>query len=111
MSDIGLDSRPALAKHVRMQVDKVSGQTVLLYPEGILELNPTAEAILRRCDGKSNVAEIVAALVVEYEANEEELRGDVLECLGQLGGRNFVVFEVSTKSTKGHEKKGASESH
>jgi pyrroloquinoline quinone biosynthesis protein D len=94
MSDISLDSRPTLAKHVRLQMDKVSGQTVLLYPEGILELNPTAEAILRRCDGKTSVAEMVTALAVEYEAIEEELRGDVLECLEQLGGRKFVVFET-----------------
>ena len=35
---------------------------MLLYPEGILQLNETAHAIVDRCDGLTSVTEIIAAL-------------------------------------------------
>ena len=42
---IDLQSRPALAARVRLQTDPVSGEPVLLYPEGLLLLNATAHAV------------------------------------------------------------------
>ena len=67
-------------------------ERVILYPEGVLELNPTAQEILLRCDGQTTLAAIVAALAAEYDASDDELRGDVVDCVTQLRARNFLVF-------------------
>ena len=89
---IDLQSRPALAARVRLQLDPVDGQPVLLYPEGLLRLNGTAHEVLTRCDGKATVEGIIAALGEEYEVSAETLRADVLECLAQLQQRQLVTF-------------------
>ena len=87
-------SRPALAARVRLQVDPVDGEPVLLYPEGLLRLNATANEVLARCDGQRTVAGIVAALGEEYEVDVETLRADVLECLAHLRGKQLITLEA-----------------
>jgi pyrroloquinoline quinone biosynthesis protein D len=90
---IDLNSRPACAPGVRLQLDKVSGEPVLLYPEGVLELNDTAHAILNLCNGATTVDEIVAALAAEYDVEVDLLRADALECLGDLLQRHLIVLQ------------------
>ena len=92
MSGIDVKSQPALAARVRLQTDATTGQPVLLYPEGIIELNATAHDILVRCDGKTVLDEILASLAAEYDASHEDLREDVFACLDELHRRNLIVF-------------------
>jgi len=92
MDDLDLKIRPALAARVRLREDPVTKQTVLLYPEGVLELNETAQAIVSLCDGVRTVGEIAAALAAEYEASAADVHPDVAECLANLQRRNFVLF-------------------
>ena len=82
-------ARPTLARGVRLQIDSASGKNVLLYPEGIVELNDTAHEILSRCDGRT-VGEIVHALAEEYEADTAALAADVREILMALQHRKLV---------------------
>lgn len=89
---IDLQSRPTLARGVRLQIDVSSGEPVLLFPEGVLHLNPTAHDIVSRCDGQRTTEAIVASLADEYEADGGMLRGDVLDCLRDLHQRNLLVF-------------------
>ena len=84
-------SRPVLVPCVRLQTDPVTGESVLLYPEGILILNPTAYEIVTRCDGKITVDGLIGLLYDEYEESED-LRHDVLETLGDLKQRNLIVL-------------------
>ena len=84
MSAIDIHSRLVLAPGTRLQTDRVTGEPVLLSPEGITNLNETARAIIAQCDGRRTVAEIVAALAVEYDAPAEDLREDVVACLAEL---------------------------
>jgi coenzyme PQQ biosynthesis protein PqqD len=93
MSLIDLNSRPALVAHVRLRTDPVSGEPVLLFPEGVMVLNETAHDIVLRCDGRTTVREIITALVAEYEMDEETLRSDALECLAQLSRSNLMELE------------------
>lgn len=72
-------------------MDAATGRQVLLYPEGIEELNPTAHEIVARCDGNTSVETIIAALAAEYETEAETLQGDVLECLQELLQRKLLV--------------------
>jgi pyrroloquinoline quinone biosynthesis protein D len=92
MSGIDVKSRPALAARVRLQTDATTGQPVLLYPEGIIELNATAHDIVSRCDGKTTLDEILASLAAEYDVSHEDLREDVFACLDELHRRNLIVF-------------------
>jgi coenzyme PQQ biosynthesis protein PqqD len=84
----------SLAPGVRLQTDPATGDEVLLYPEGILILNETAREIVTRCDGKTTIAEIVAALAAEYESSAAELESDVSECLDDLRRRKLIVFAL-----------------
>jgi coenzyme PQQ biosynthesis protein PqqD len=81
-----------LAPGVRLQTDRATSEEVLLYPEGILILNETAREIVRRCDGKTTIAEIVVTLAAEYESSAAELENDVAECLGDLHSKKLIVF-------------------
>jgi pyrroloquinoline quinone biosynthesis protein D len=76
-------AQPRLAKGVRLQIDSVTGKSVLLFPEGIVELNQTAHEILSRCDGRT-LSEIVQALAEEYDSDVAALAADVRETLADL---------------------------
>jgi pyrroloquinoline quinone biosynthesis protein D len=85
-----LQSIPTLAPHVRLKHDLVRAKPVLLYPEGIMELNTTAEAILKRCDGTCTVGAIVGELSAEFQHPKDDLAADVLALLGQLSRRRLL---------------------
>jgi pyrroloquinoline quinone biosynthesis protein D len=69
------DSRPRLAKHVRLTYDRARDRHVLLTPVTITVLNGTGASILGLCDGRRTVAEIVVELRGEYKrVNEREVR-------------------------------------
>ena len=85
-------ARPSLAKGVRLQADLGTGKSVLLYPEGIVELNETADEILSRCDGRT-LREIVCELAEEYETDSEALAADVRETLADLQQRKLIKFK------------------
>src|SRR5438046_10520977 len=82
-------ARPRLAKGVRLQIDSVTGKNVLLFPEGIVELNETAHEILSRCDGRT-FSEIVHSLAEEYDANATTLAADVRATLADLPQRKLI---------------------
>ena len=88
MSD---SARPSLAKGVRLQIDSTTGKNVLLYPEGIVELNETAHEILSRCHGRT-LGEIVCELTQEYEADSNAVAADVRETLVYLQQRKLIEF-------------------
>jgi pyrroloquinoline quinone biosynthesis protein D len=89
MTAISDAAQPRLAKGVRLQSDSATGKTVLLFPEGVVELNETAHEILTRCDGRT-VSEIVHALADEYDADLAALATDVRETLADLQQRRLI---------------------
>lgn len=56
----------AISPKFRFQWEEAQGCHVLLYPEGMVKLNPSAGEILKRCDGTKTVAEIIAALEADF---------------------------------------------
>jgi pyrroloquinoline quinone biosynthesis protein D len=84
-------AQPRLARGVRLQIDGETGKAVLLFPEGILELNETAQEIVTRCDGRP-LNEIVLGLAEEYDVDLEMLAADVRETLADLERRKLVEF-------------------
>jgi pyrroloquinoline quinone biosynthesis protein D len=86
---ISYSARPRLAPGVRLQSDPATGKNVLLFPEGVVELNDTAQEILARCDGRA-LGDIVQALAEEYEADLPTLVADVRETLADLHRRRLI---------------------
>lgn len=62
----GAEWRPRLTAGVRLRTDPADGRERLLFPEAALELNATAAAIIRLCDGRRSLAEIVRELALRF---------------------------------------------
>ena len=86
---IALDARPRLAPKARLRVDPKTGETLLLYPERGLALNPTGAEVLGLCTGELCVREIIAKLS-ERHGNPESVASDVQAFLTQLAERNLL---------------------
>jgi coenzyme PQQ biosynthesis protein PqqD len=82
-------AQPRLARGVRLQTDSATGKSILLFPEGIVELNETAGEILARCDGRT-VSEITQTFGEEYDVDVETLAADVRETLADLQRRKLI---------------------
>lgn len=80
---------PRLARGVRFQVDPKTAKGVLLFPEGILELNETAHEIVLRCDGRA-LSELIRELADEYDVSPETIATDVRETLEDLQRRKLI---------------------
>ena len=92
---IASSAQPRLTRGVRLQTDSKTGNSVLLFPEGVLELNETAHEILSRCDGRT-VSEIIQALAEEYNVDLEMLATDVRETLADLQRRKLIELAELT---------------
>jgi pyrroloquinoline quinone biosynthesis protein D len=89
-------ARPKIAARARLHTDKISGKRVLLYPEGVLMLNPTGEAIVTLCTGRATLEEIVNNLAARYETSPEAISADVTEYLNRMRARNLLEFVDTT---------------
>lgn len=79
-------TRPRLVTGARLQYDEVREEHLLLVPEGVVKLNPTAAEVLELCDGQRSLNEIVGALSARYEGADvgEDVRG-LLDAMTQRG--------------------------
>jgi len=57
-----MSDQPRLSRMFRLQWEEAQGAYVLLYPEGMVKLNTSAAEILKLCDGRHALGEIVAML-------------------------------------------------
>ena len=85
-------SKPSLPRHVRIQYDPVRQADAVLAPEKVFWPNEISLDILRRCDGKTTVAEIVAQLAAEYDAPEADVAADVKTFLQEWSDRFLVTL-------------------
>ncbi|MCQ8182889.1 pyrroloquinoline quinone biosynthesis peptide chaperone PqqD [Methylomonas sp. SURF-1] len=53
----------------RLQWEEAQQKYVILYPEGMVELNQSSAEILKLCDGAHNSAQIVAELEAKFETS------------------------------------------
>jgi len=52
----------------RLQWEEAQQKHVILYPEGMVELNQSSAEILKLCDGSRNLAQIVSELEHKFAA-------------------------------------------
>jgi len=82
-------TRPRLVTGARLRYDEVREEHVLLVPEGVVRLNPTAAEVLELCDGERTLDEIVGALSARYDG--PDLRDDVRGLVDGMTQRGLVV--------------------
>jgi pyrroloquinoline quinone biosynthesis protein D len=82
-------TRPRLVTGARLRYDDVREEHVLLIPEGVVRLNPTAAEVLELCDGERSLDDIVGALSARYDG--ADVRADVLDMLDAMIQRGLVV--------------------
>lgn len=75
--------RPLLDPRFMFRWEPSQEAFIILYPEGLIKLNPSAGEILKRCDGRRSVDEIAAELA-------ETFAGDAAEVAA--GTRSFVAL-------------------
>ena len=82
-------TRPRLVTGARLQYDDVREEHVLLVPEGVVRLNPSAAAVLELCDGERSLEEIINTLSARYDGSG--LRDDVEGLVDGMTQRGLVV--------------------
>jgi pyrroloquinoline quinone biosynthesis protein D len=82
-------TRPRLVTGARLRYDEVREEHVLLVPEGVVRLNPTAAEVLELCDGERSLDDIVGVLAGRYDG--ADVRDDVRELVDAMAQRGLVV--------------------
>jgi pyrroloquinoline quinone biosynthesis protein D len=77
---IDLADRPVMAPTFRLQWEDSQDSYVILYPEGMVKLSPSAGEILSRCDGDRDVHAIIDELEQAFP-DAEGLANDVTNFL------------------------------
>ena len=85
------DAVPALARGVKLRFDKARDSWVLLAPERVLMPDQIAIEILKRCDGKAKVAEIIEDLAITFSADRDQVAGDVRTFLQDLADKGMLT--------------------
>ena len=81
MSEFNLDDCPRIRRGFRLQWEPVQNCDVLLYPEGMIQLNDSAALILKLVDGQRSIAQIITQLQEQFP-DVQGLDEDVLTFMG-----------------------------
>jgi len=86
-----LEKSIAVNNHFQLQWEDAQNCFVLLYPEGMVQLNQSAGEIMNLCDGKNTCLEI--AKILENKFEMPDLKKDVKAFLTEALERKWVVYE------------------
>jgi len=90
-STITADHIPSVTSGYRLQFEQAQDTWVLLYPEGMVKLNQSAAEILKRCDGKRSVTQVVTQLEKDFE--QSGLENDVLGFLAIAREQKWIKID------------------
>jgi len=76
----------------RLQFEPAQDCYVLLFPEGMVKLNPSAGEIMQRIDGISSIDEIVTALEQKFP-QAGSVKGDGAEFLATALVKKWIYYE------------------
>lgn len=80
----------AVNDHFQLQFEQAQDCFVLLYPEGMVQLNQSAGEIMNQCDGTKNFNEIVSTLEKKFEMSG--LEKDVEAFFDEAFDRKWVNY-------------------
>ncbi|MEZ2126891.1 MULTISPECIES: pyrroloquinoline quinone biosynthesis peptide chaperone PqqD [unclassified Sinorhizobium] len=89
---LSAQSRPCLKRHVRLQYDPVRSAWALLSPERVFWPDEVSLDILKLCDGRHTVSQIVDELSDQYDAAREDIAPDVEQFLQEWSDRFLVTL-------------------
>ncbi|ORU92875.1 MAG: coenzyme PQQ synthesis protein D [Cycloclasticus sp. symbiont of Bathymodiolus heckerae] len=78
-----------LSPTYRLQWEEAQNMFVLLYPEGLIELNQSSAEILQVCDGQNTQANIVTLLEKKFSVSG--LEGDINNFLNTALGNGWIT--------------------
>lgn len=84
---------PRLSPHYVFRFEASQDAHILLYPEGLIKLNPAAAEILKRCDGARTAEEIIADLNAAFPGNEGAIAGDTQAFLAAAFDKGWLRQE------------------
>ena len=91
MKKFNSDSIISINEKFRFQWEEVQNCFVLLYPEGMVELNPSAGEVLQLCDGKNTVQAVIDLLIKKFD-NPEGLEADVFDFLVTAENNGWLKY-------------------
>ncbi len=77
-------------KNFQLQYEDSQKCFVLLYPEGMVQLNKSAGEIMNLCTGEFNMNEIIEQLEVKFKV--ENLKKDVQAFVKEAITRNWINY-------------------
>jgi len=84
---------PRIAPLYRFQWELAQNSYVLLFPEGMVQLNATAGEILKRCNDRDSVAHIITDLVRVFES--DAIAADVEAFLQDATEQGWIEWRVA----------------
>ncbi|TXH38199.1 MAG: pyrroloquinoline quinone biosynthesis peptide chaperone PqqD [Rhodospirillaceae bacterium] len=85
------ETRPKLARGIRLQFDAARDQWILQAPERVLVLDEIAAEVLQRCTGEADITAIIASLAAAFDAEPGEIAADVDELLTGLIEKRIIA--------------------
>jgi len=80
-----------LSGQFRFQWEEAQQCFVLLYPEGMVQLNPSAGEILSRCQQQTTIADVISDLQNSFaEADPKDLAADVMEFIHEANDQGWL---------------------
>lgn len=83
-------NRPQLNPHYVFRWEASQDAHILLYPEGLIKLNPAAAEILKRCDGQRTADDIVADLDAAFPGQPEAIARDAEAFLSMARDKGWL---------------------
>lgn len=81
-----------LNKLYKFQFEKAQDAWVLLYPEGMITLNPSAGEIMQMVDGNRSDDDIVAVLKQKFPDAGEEIEADIRTFLKGAADKAWIIY-------------------
>lgn len=92
MSTVDLQQVPRLRRGFRFQWEPVQKGHVLLYPEGMIQLNESAALILQQVDGQRAVQAIIESLQAQFP-DAPDLADDVQQFMEAAHGNFWLEYK------------------
>jgi len=86
-----LEIVPEIASTHRFQWEEVQDCHVIMYPEGMVKLGDSSAEILKLCDGKNDVSEIIKILQRQYP--DAQLDNDVINFLEVAHENGWIHYK------------------
>ncbi|CAA6824524.1 MAG: Coenzyme PQQ synthesis protein D [uncultured Thiotrichaceae bacterium] len=85
------ESIPALSPLFRFQWEEAQQCHVVLYPEGMVKLSPSAGEIMKQVNGEANVATIIQTLSELFDG--ADVGDDVMAFIKEAEGNGWIQLK------------------